>query len=164
MPGATFACAGDPPALEWALEMVELMDGRRLSVDPARWHLYHAAAAIAGNYQCTLADTALELLEQAGVPRTEALPAFASFLRATTESILALGPAQALPGPISRGDSGTIRRHVDALRASGSAATNALYAATGLRTIEVARRKGTLSEPAADDIRAILKQFTHEIS
>ena len=163
MPGATFACAGDADALEWALELVDILEGRTIAVDPARWHLYHAAAAIAGNYQCTLADAAMELLEQAGVPRSEALPAFASFLRATTESILTLGPAQALPGPISRGDAGTIRRHVEALAAAGSPTTNALYAAAGLRTIEVARRKGTLSESAAEEISAILKQFSHEI-
>jgi predicted short-subunit dehydrogenase-like oxidoreductase (DUF2520 family) len=162
MPGATFACAGDPGALAWALEMVEIMQGRNLAVDPAHWHLYHAAAAIAGNYQCTLADAALELLEQAGVPRETALPAFASFLRATTESILTIGPAKALPGPISRGDAGTIRRHITALKASGSPETNRLYAAAGLRTIEVAQRKGTLSDTAAAEIRAILKQFSHE--
>ena len=165
MPGATFACAGDGAALEWALALVATLQGRTLHVDPARWHLYHAAAAIAGNYQCTLADAALELLEQAGVERAQALPALASFLRATTESILAIGPVEALPGPISRGDVGTIRRHVAALTAAGVRETNALYAAAGLRTIDVARRKGTLSEAAALEIRNILKQFlkgTHE--
>jgi predicted short-subunit dehydrogenase-like oxidoreductase (DUF2520 family) len=162
MPGATFACAGDPAALEWALEMVEILEGQRLAVDPERWHLYHAAAAIAGNYQCTLADVALELLEHAGVPRESALPAFANFLRATTESILAIGPVKALPGPISRGDAGTIRSHVMALQAAGSPATNALYAAAGLRTIEVARKKGTLSESAAEEIRVILRKFADE--
>jgi hypothetical protein len=48
------------------------------------------------------------------------------------------------------------------LKASGSPTTNGLYAAAGLRTIEVAQRKGTLSDTAAAEIRAILKQFSHE--
>jgi predicted short-subunit dehydrogenase-like oxidoreductase (DUF2520 family) len=138
------------------------VSGQRLTVDPEYWQLYHAAAAIAGNYQCTLADVALELLEHAGVPRETALPAFASFLRATTESILAIGPVKALPGPISRGDSGTIRSHVAALQAAGSPATNALYAAVGLRTVEVALKKGTLSESAAAELRVILNKFADE--
>ena len=159
LPGATFACAGDAAAHAWGLSLVAALQGRTLAIDPARWHLYHAAAAIAGNYQCALADAALELLEQAGVAREEALPAFASFLRATTESILAIGPVQALPGPISRGDAGTIRRHVAALAVAGSAYTNGLYAAAGLRTIEVGVRKGTLSQSAAEEIRTILEQF-----
>jgi predicted short-subunit dehydrogenase-like oxidoreductase (DUF2520 family) len=40
MPGATFACAGDPAALEWGLELVEILEGQRLTVDPEHWHLY----------------------------------------------------------------------------------------------------------------------------
>jgi predicted short-subunit dehydrogenase-like oxidoreductase (DUF2520 family) len=137
LPGATYALAGDERATAWARELVRLLGGNTLAVDPQRWGLYHAAAVMACNYQVTLVDAALELMEIAGINRIEAQGALAPILRTTMENILLQGPEAALTGPIRRGDIGTIATHLEALKAA-SPATKRLYVAAGLRTIAVA--------------------------
>jgi predicted short-subunit dehydrogenase-like oxidoreductase (DUF2520 family) len=119
------------------------------------WQHYHAGAVMACNYQMTLVDAALELMEVAGIRRDAALEALGPILRATTENILTCGPEQALTGPIRRGDAGTIARHLAALE-NASPGTRQLYVAAGLRTITVAERAGL--EPSA--VREVAKALS----
>jgi predicted short-subunit dehydrogenase-like oxidoreductase (DUF2520 family) len=106
----------------------------------------------------TLVDTALELMEMAGIGREAALDALGPILRATTENVLRCGPEQALTGPIRRGDVGTIRRHLSAVE-NASPETRHLYVAAGLRTIAIAERSG-LEESAAREVRKVLMAAT----
>ena len=141
LPGSYFAVAGDAPAIAWAREIVPLIPGRLLRIQPDRWALYHAAAVMSSNYQVTLLDAALEILEQAGVARSEGLDALAPIARATLENVLSLGPQEALTGPISRGDAESVRRNLEALDAVGSG-TRELYRSAGRRTLPIAQRRG----------------------
>ena len=152
--GATFAFAGDEEASVWALDLIARLGGKALPVNPSRWAYYHAAAVMASNYHVTLVDAALELAELAGIARDTALEALAPIIRATTENILTSGPEQALTGPIRRGDSGTIRRHLAALEDS-LPETRELYNAAGLRTIALARRAGLPPESAREIVKAL---------
>jgi predicted short-subunit dehydrogenase-like oxidoreductase (DUF2520 family) len=111
------------------------------TIQPDRWALYHAAAVVASNYQVTLLDAALEILEQTGVARREGLAALAPIARATLENVLSLGPQDALTGPISRGDVESVRRNLEALNAV-STWTRELYRAAGRRTLPIAQRRG----------------------
>jgi len=158
LPGSAFAVAGDAEAVSWAEELVELLDGKCLRIESRRWPLYHAAAVMACNYQATLVDAALELLEQAGLSRTAALSAIAPLVRATTANVLRLGPDLALTGPIQRGDSATVRAHMAALRTARQK-TAGLYSSAGLRTLEIAQRRG-LSEEKAEALAQSLQMFT----
>jgi predicted short-subunit dehydrogenase-like oxidoreductase (DUF2520 family) len=141
LPGSYFALTGDPAAMAWAREIVELVSGHIISTQPAQWGLFHAAAVLASNYQVTLIDAALETLEAAGVARAEGLAALSSLARATLNNVLGTGPQAALTGPISRGDVETVRRNREALTAV-SPATQDLYRAAGQRTIPIAHRQG----------------------
>jgi predicted short-subunit dehydrogenase-like oxidoreductase (DUF2520 family) len=151
LPGATWALAGDERAAEWARELVRLLEGNVLVVDPQRWALYHAAAVMACNYQVTLVDAALELMEIAGIGRAEARAALTPILRTTMENILLRGPEAALTGPIRRGDIGTIATHLEALN-SARPETKGLYVAAGLRTA------AALSSSKAEAIARLLEQ------
>jgi predicted short-subunit dehydrogenase-like oxidoreductase (DUF2520 family) len=75
---------------------------------------YHAAAVFASNYVVGSLWAATSLLRQVGVRDTNTV--LAPLLRSTVDNIVARGPEKSLTGPIVRGDSATIRRHVDALR------------------------------------------------
>jgi predicted short-subunit dehydrogenase-like oxidoreductase (DUF2520 family) len=140
LPGATYAFAGDEEADAWAQRIIAHVEGKALAVDPRHWRLYHAAAVMACNYQVTLVDASLELMELAGIRRGEALEALSPILRTTMENILSTGPEQALTGPISRGDAGTVSAHLEALNAA-TPETKRLYVAAGVRTVAMARRK-----------------------
>lgn len=161
LPGATYAFAGDAAATEWARCLIARLGGKPLEIDPRHWRHYHAAAVMACNYQVTLMDSALELMEQAGIARPAALEALAPILRATTENILGAGPEKALTGPIVRGDAGTIRGHLTALE-SAMPETLDLYIAAGLRTLAIAERAGLASRTAGELARVLTRKRTDD--
>jgi len=72
---------------------------------------YHAAACVASNHLVALLGQVGRLAAAAGVPEE----AFEPLVRATVEHALAIGPAAALTGPISRGDVGTVAAHLEAI-------------------------------------------------
>jgi predicted short-subunit dehydrogenase-like oxidoreductase (DUF2520 family) len=156
LPGAAYAFAGDDSACTWAQVLIRHLDGKPLAVDPGRWRHYHAAAVMASNYNVTLVDAALELMEIVGLNQRQALEALAPLIRGTTENILLSDPAAALTGPIRRGDTGTVRGHLAALE-GGSPETQRLYASAGLRTVLLARRAG-LPASVADQLVKILAE------
>jgi predicted short-subunit dehydrogenase-like oxidoreductase (DUF2520 family) len=145
LPASAFACAGDPEAVEWAQQLIRVLDGKALVIGTQNWELYHTAAVMACNYHVTLIDAALELMESAGIARDSGLAALEPLIRTTTDNILRSGPEAALTGPIRRGDLGTIRQHMAALK-SASRTTRNLYSAAAVRTLPLAQRAGLPAE------------------
>lgn len=154
LPGSHFAIGGDPPAVQWASELVALLQGHALHIEADAWPLYHAAAVMASNYQCALVASALELLIRSGVDRETALAAIGPIIRAAAHNNAAHGPVNALTGPIARGDAGTVKAHLTAL-AAASPETRQLYVAAGLRTLPIAQERG-LPEAAVNVIHSTL--------
>ena len=154
LPGSYFALTGNPAAIEWAREIVGLVQGHFLSSAPQDWGLYHAAAVLASNYQVALMDAALEALEAAGIAPEQGLAALGPLARATLNNVLRAGPVGALTGPISRGDVETVQRNRQAL-AAVSPASQDLYRAAGRRTLPIARRQG-LAESTIDQLEKCL--------
>ncbi len=74
--------------------------------------LYHAGAAAAANYTLTTLDLALALFEAAGVPFEAAHPLVDTIVANAFE----MGPAEALTGPVARGDAETVARQIAAIR------------------------------------------------
>lgn len=72
---------------------------------------YHAAASVASNHVVALLGQLDRLAASAGVP----LEAFLPLVQASLDHAAALGPADALTGPVARGDVDTVRSHLDAL-------------------------------------------------
>lgn len=105
--GAWMALAGDP-----AVEAVAAALGAR-SFRVADEHrvAYHASAALAANHLVALLGQAQRVAGAAGVP-AEAIMALAEGALAAVGSV---GPAEALTGPIARGDWPTVAAHLDAL-------------------------------------------------
>ena len=107
--GAWFAVAGDPIAAR----VVDDLEGHHVEVDDAHRAAYHAAACIASNHLVALLGQVERVAATAGVP----LEAYLDLVRQTVENVAALGPAAALTGPVRRGDTATVERHLDALDA-----------------------------------------------
>ncbi|MGI9621453.1 MAG: DUF2520 domain-containing protein [Acidimicrobiales bacterium] len=102
-----FAVAGDPIAAE----VVVGFGGRSFSVADADRPIYHAAACIAANHVVALMGQTERLAETIGVP----LEAYIDLARSSIENVADLGPAHALTGPAARGDTETIRLHLESL-------------------------------------------------
>jgi len=160
LPGAPFFIEGTPAACERLDAFAAAIGGqpRRLRSDAKA--LYHAAAAMSSNFLVALLDgasavMALALTESADANREQAMSALAPLLRASVDNVLALGPEAALTGPIARGDVHTVEQHWKALARFGPEFRDTYHALAKL-TIELALRKGTLSEETAHQLRKVL--------
>ena len=92
------------------------------SVLPANRSAYHAAAVVASNHLVALMGQVERLASSAGVP----FEAFAPLSRAAIEAAFISGPASALTGPVSRGDTETIEAHLRVMDPSEVAVYKAL--------------------------------------
>lgn len=106
---------GDPQALATIVPLFEQIGARIVMIQREHKTLYHAAAVFASNYLVTLADIAQQLYVASGISPKEALDMMEPLMRGTMESVLRVGPMQALTGPIARGDEVTVTKQSEAL-------------------------------------------------
>jgi predicted short-subunit dehydrogenase-like oxidoreductase (DUF2520 family) len=118
--------------------------------------IYHAAAVIASNYLVTLVKLADDLWETFGIPREQATQALLPLLKGTLNNIENAGIPQALTGPIDRGDTETVKKHITTLQKEAPDVLSA-YCELGLQTIPIAQAKGKIDEEKAAELRAVLK-------
>lgn len=107
--GAWFATAGD----RFADEVVDALGGRSVHVADDDRAAYHAAAVIASNHLVALLGQVQRIAAGVGVP----LEAYLDLARGALDDVAAVGPERALTGPVSRGDWGTVTRHLEAMAA-----------------------------------------------
>lgn len=115
IPGSYLAVTGAPGALAVARRLAAVLGSPVLTVPESRRPLYHAAAVTASNFLPPLLDAATRMLERAGVPHEEALPALLPLVRGTLANIEESGLEAAVTGPIPRGDIETVGMHMRAL-------------------------------------------------
>jgi predicted short-subunit dehydrogenase-like oxidoreductase (DUF2520 family) len=116
--GAWAAVVGPPAVAELAAHL-DMLPFTVAADDRAA---YHAAATVASNHLVALLGQVERVAATARVP----LAAFEPLVRATVDNVFALGPQQALTGPVARGDVETVLRHLDAVAADEQRAYRAL--------------------------------------
>jgi len=115
--------------------------------------LYHAALAHGANHLVTLVNEAADLLRGAGVDQPARV--LSPLLHAALDNALRLGDA-ALTGPVSRGDAGTVGRHLDRIPAEAVPA----YLALARRTADRAIAAGRLRPQDAARLMDVLSRAT----
>ena len=157
MPGSTFTLEAEAPLLGILQEIASTLGGRWIKIKAGDRAVYHAAAVIVCNYLVTLVKMATDLWQTFGVPRKEATEALLPLIRGTVHNLETIGLPQCLTGPIARGDSGTIKKHLEALERV-SPDTLSSYRELGLKTIPIALSKGRISERQAEELKAALER------
>jgi predicted short-subunit dehydrogenase-like oxidoreductase (DUF2520 family) len=148
--GSPVVIEGDVRALAAGRALAELLHLRPIVELAAEQKAsYHAGAVVASNYLVVLADIAARLAREAGAGEASA-QLFLPLMRRTLANYGTSGAA-ALTGPISRGDAGTVARHLEALEGS----SRVLYVALGREALRMARQVG-LDEAAARRIEELL--------
>jgi len=155
LPGSTFALEAAEPLLTTQKELTRLLNGNWVVLKPGDKVLYHVAAVFACNYLVTLVKLALDLWLNFGVSSKEATRALLPLLEGTINNISNIGLPDCLTGPVARGDSGTIERHLSALE-TRSLDLLTTYKELGLQTIPIALAKGKVSEQKAEEMKALL--------
>ena len=156
IPGSTFALEAEEPLLTTLKDMANALDGHWIELKASDKVAYHAAAVIACNYLVTLVKMATDLWQTFNIPTHQATQALLPLIRGTIHNIDTVGIPQCLTGPIARGDSGTVKKHIDALQKVAPDLLSA-YKELGRQTIPVALAKGKIGQQQADDLRAILE-------
>jgi predicted short-subunit dehydrogenase-like oxidoreductase (DUF2520 family) len=156
MPGSTFALEAEEPLLGRLKEMATALEGHWIELKAGDKVLYHAAAVMACNYLITLVKLATDLWQSFGIPPAQAAQSLMPLIRGTIRNIDTLGIPKCLTGPIARGDSGTLKKHLTALQTAAPDILPA-YQELGLQTIPIALAKGKIGPEQALALEHILK-------
>ena len=156
IPGSTFAVEAEEPLLTSLKDMATTLGGRWIELKAVDKVAYHAAAVFASNYLVTLVKMSTDLWRTFDIPIDQATRALLPLIRGTIKNIETIGIPQCLTGPIARGDTGTITKHLKTLREKAPSLLFP-YKELGLQTVPIALAKGRINEKQAIELEAILK-------
>lgn len=147
---AVTAAGGD---LGWARVLVTHLRGSPFGVRGDMRTLYHAALTVGANATAGVVTLAGDLLRGAGIDDPASF--LAPLVRASADNATARG-AEALTGPVRRGDAGTVAAHLAELERDWPEAA-AAYRSLGRLLLAQSRRAG-LDPQLADRIAEILDE------
>ena len=111
--GAAWAVTAAPADRGWAHELVDRLAGVPYDVPEDGRLLYHAGLVVGSNAVGAAVAVARQLLRAARIE--DPLPFLAPLIDASVANVLERG-AEALTGPVVRGDAGTVEQHLQRLR------------------------------------------------
>lgn len=155
LPGSTFGLEAEEPLLGILKEMVQALKGDFVILRAADKVAYHAAAVMACNYLVTLVKLSTDLYQTFGVSRDQATHSLMPLLKGTLNNIANIGIPNCLTGPIARGDTGTVQKHLNAL-AKVDPELVSTYREMGRQTIPIALAKGKIDDVKSKELFKIL--------
>ena len=78
--------------------------------------------------------------------------------RGTLSNVIQMGIDDSITGPISRGDAGTVKRHMDKIARQNDCDLMKMYSVMGKKTLEISKRKKLRDTARAYDIEKILNE------
>jgi len=130
--GTYFGIDADQSLRDQLTQLARDLQGHPFDLTGVNLALYHAAAVFAANYPITLLAEAIALAAEAGLDAETARQGLTTLLAGAVNNLRDLPPADAITGPALRGDEGTIKRHLEALK--GDSELQRLYQLLADRT------------------------------
>ncbi len=146
---------GDRRALAEAASIAGLLGGISFRIPADSKLLYHAACVMMSNHLIALMHAAGLMAQKAGMPAQTVPRAFMPLIGSTLGNVLRTSAVRALTGPVERGDSATIARHLMALRTFDPALCE-LYRVLAIGTVRIAQEKGSPGGKQADMLFDVL--------
>ena len=144
---------GDDPARATSRRLAGHVGARTLDIPPGGKPMYHAAAVMSSNFPVVLAAIASQVLSSLGIPERSAQHAVHGLMEAAVSNIAETPAVDALTGPIVRGETDTVIRHLTALRPHAEA--RAVYKRLSLSALELAAVRG-VDPDVIEEMRRIL--------
>ena len=154
--GVAFAVEGLPPLLDILKEMARGLGGWPVEIQPQDRALYHLSGFLACGAAVALLAQAAELWKAMGYSREQGLEVLLPLLKTTVDNLGNQGIPASLTGPISRGDTGTVQRHLDALE-SQAPSVLPLYCQIALGGVTLAREKGGIDDAKESELANLLE-------
>jgi predicted short-subunit dehydrogenase-like oxidoreductase (DUF2520 family) len=157
LPGCTIAIEAEGALSSQLERLAGALQCRTMRLPPGSRVRYHVGAHYAGGFIIALLKQATDLWQSFGIEPEDALRALLPLLRGTAASVERSGLAQGLAGTYSRGDIGTIEKHLAELARAGPDALH-LYCELALRSIPLGLERGGYDEPHAEAMRVLLRR------
>ena len=155
LPGCTITIEAEEPLNGALVAIAQLLECRVNRLPPGMRGRYHAAAGYTSQFINALFAEASKIWESWGATPDDAVRALLPLARGTLESIASAGIAHGMPGPVSRGDVGSIEKHIKALSPLGPEVIE-FYRLLCARTIPLGIDRGAIDAAAAAELRRIL--------
>lgn len=147
---------GDASALMKASAIIKRLNSFEIMIPKQYKGIYHLACTFASNYLIALIAVVIELFKKMNFSEQETLNIIYPMLLTTVENLKSNGIEEALTGPISRGDWGTIKKHLKIL-SDEFPDYQSLYRIHGNTLIELKTVIDKLSVEKLNMIRQLLK-------
>ena len=157
LPGCTITIEAPEPLNAALVAIAGRLECRINRLPPGMRGRYHAAAGYTSQFINALFAEAATIWQSWGATEEDAVRALLPLARGTLASIESIGLADGMPGPVSRGDVGSIEKHVDALSPLGPEVME-FYRVVCDRTIPLGMQRGAIDEAAAVRLREILQR------
>jgi predicted short-subunit dehydrogenase-like oxidoreductase (DUF2520 family) len=139
--GVWCAIEGDKAALAVCRQLARKLRSHAFVISKEAKVLYHIAGVFASNYVVTLMSVVHDLAVQSGIPEKNIWKIFRPIIEQAVQNTVKSSPAEALTGPIIRGDSETVVQHLTALSSGTAAYLAPLYSALGIETVRLAKKQ-----------------------
>ncbi len=156
IPGITFGIEGDPGMREYLGTLAGDIGGIPVFLNAEDKPLYHLSGVLMGNLLTCLVGISAEVWEHIGYTRDDGVRALIPMMRAVAHNVETSGIPAAVAGPYPRGDTGTARKHIEALLANHPDLLP-LYRELSLAGLHLAVEQG-LSAEGESEFRKILNQ------
>ena len=155
LPGCTITVEAEDP-LDGVLVALTARLGCAVNrLPPGTRPLYHAAAGYSSQFLNALLREVSLMWQSWGANEAAAVQAMMPLFRGTLAAIEKVGLAQGMPGPVSRGDVGSVRKHVQAIEAFNAQSVG-LYRELCERTVLLALDGRRIDAETAAQVRAVL--------
>lgn len=140
--GVPFAVEGDPAALRLARKIIRDLGGEAFAISKSKKSAYHAWGGFTSPLLIALLVTGEKVARAAGLSAADARKKMLPIVRQTLANYAKLGPAGAFSGPVGRGDTQVVRKHVKELKKiPGATDVYLALARAGFRYLPVRNRK-----------------------
>ncbi|HET9043764.1 MAG TPA: DUF2520 domain-containing protein [Burkholderiales bacterium] len=156
LPGCVVAIEAQEPLGARLEALAQALGMRPIRLPAGARALYHGAGSFAAPFITALLHEAVRIWKGFGMSEADALAALVPLARGTLDAVARDGTVRGLAGPVARGDTGTVARHVAAFGALDER-TLAFYREMAERVIPIALEKGGLAPERAEEIRALLR-------
>lgn len=155
LPGSTITIEAQGDLDDTLVALAERLGCRVMRLPPGMRGRYHASAGFTSQFVNVLFAEAARVWASWGCSEEDAVRAMLPMVRGTLASIESAGIARGMPGPVSRGDVGSVQKHVAALAPLGPE-VDAFYRLMCGRTVELARGCGAIDKGVAARLEAVL--------
>lgn len=157
LPGCTITIEAPQPLDDELVALAQVLGCPVNRLPPGARGLYHASAGYASQFVNALIHEAASMWQSWGASEADAAHALLPLVQGTLASMAQSGVVAGMPGPVSRGDTASVKKHVDSLIAYEPDAV-ALYRELCSRTVDMALMQGRITDHTVTQLREVLRQ------